>query len=152
MNTSLEQIQNFLPIYDGLATAGQPLQDQFALIAEAGYRVVINLATATSWDAVANEAEIVNSVGMEYHTIPVLWEAPRLENLRSFCDLMDSLQGRQVFVHCARNMRVSAFVFLYRVKRLGHNLDACRTTMQLIWQPQGDVWEELINNALEVVI
>jgi protein tyrosine phosphatase (PTP) superfamily phosphohydrolase (DUF442 family) len=147
MENNLSQIQDFLQISNGLGTSGQPRREQFALIQEAGYQVVINLATSASWDVVDDEPQIVRALGMQHHAIPVDWGAPTMEDLQRFCDLMDSLQGQRVFVHCARNMRVSAFVFLYRVKRRGEPLEACRATMEEIWQPEG-VWEELVEQAL----
>lgn len=57
MNTAvLANILNFLPISDGLATAGQPTSEQFAFVREAGYERVINLAPADSSNAIADEA------------------------------------------------------------------------------------------------
>jgi hypothetical protein len=44
-------------------------------------------------------------------------------------------------------MRVSAFVMLYRVLRQGVPLDAARTTMARIWEPN-PVWHQFIQEAL----
>jgi hypothetical protein len=60
---------------------------------------------------------------------------------------MEQRRGRKMFVHCALNMRVSAFVYLYRVLRLGVPVAAARETMHLIWQPEG-VWADFIEGAL----
>ncbi len=147
MNTDLNAIQNFLQISPNLGTAGQPRREQFALIASAGYTSVINLALPTSWDAVADEAEIVTALGLTHYHIPVEWEAPAPQDLLQFCDLMDRLDGQKVFVHCARNMRVSAFVFLYRVLRKGMSPDACRPDLEKIWVPD-EVWAEFIEMSI----
>jgi lipopolysaccharide biosynthesis regulator YciM len=61
---------------------------------------------------------------------------------------MDRLQGEKVFVHCARNMRVSAFVFLYRVLRQGVPADEALPDLLAIWQPN-ETWQRLIDAALE---
>jgi hypothetical protein len=48
MLPNLAGILHFLPISARIGTAGQPTAAQFALIREAGYDVVINLALPTS--------------------------------------------------------------------------------------------------------
>jgi len=42
-NQDLETIPHFLRLSDRVGTAGQPCEDQFAAIRQAGYEVVINL-------------------------------------------------------------------------------------------------------------
>lgn len=143
----LNLICNYLPIGPDLGTAGQPGPEQFALLRAAGYELVVNLAMPTSTGALPDEAALVAAQGMEYVAIPVVWEAPTLADLERFFDVMERARGRKVFVHCALNMRVSAFVFLYRVLRLGVPLDAARETMQRIWQPDG-VWAAFVDDAL----
>lgn len=147
MPTDLNAIQNFLQLSPALGTSGQPFREQFALIAAAGYAVVINLALPTSLDAVPDESEIVNRLGLVHYHIPVQWEDPRPEDQLQFFDLMDLLEGQKVFVHCARNMRVSAFVFLYRVLRQGQSPAACRPDLEKIWRPDG-VWADFIQESL----
>ena len=146
MSDDLNRIQNFLEISPGLGTAGQPFREQFKLIADAGYTAVINLALPTSWDAVADEPEIVRGLGLAHYHIPVEWEAPTRQDLLQFFNLMERLSGQKVFVHCARNMRVSAFVYLYRVLRLGQSPEECRGDLEKIWEPDG-VWEGFIKGA-----
>ena len=143
MAPDLTSIQNFLQLSPTLATAGQPRREQFALVAGAGYEAVINLAIPTSLDGVPDEAELFAELGLGYYHIPVEWENPSTEDLLQFFDLMDLLEGQKVFVHCARNMRVSAFIFLYRVLRQGRPAAACTPDLEKIWQPNG-VWEDFI--------
>lgn len=140
-------IQNFLQITPELGTAGQPLRGQFEAIGAAGYAAVINLAMPDSMDAVAEEDEIVSGLGLEYYPIPVEWEYPQPEDLSQFFERMDALRGQKVFVHCARNMRVSAFVYLYRVLHKGEPAEACRRDLEKIWTPN-EVWEEFIQESL----
>ena len=56
--------------------------------------------------------------------------------------------GRHVWIHCARNMRVSAFVYLYRRLRRGEPDTAARHPMDDVWAPAG-TWREFIERALE---
>ena len=53
---------------------------------------------------------------MEYVHIPVVWSLTHKDLTRFFAALEEH-RGRKVFVHCLLNMRVTAFVFLYRVLR-----------------------------------
>ena len=63
---TISQIQNYYQISDRLATSGQPTADEFALIAQAGYKIIINLAMSCSTNAILNEGAIVTDLGMVY--------------------------------------------------------------------------------------
>lgn len=143
----VNEIRNYLPIGPDLGTAGQPGRQQFRAVRVAGYELVVNLAMPTSDGALPDEAELVAAEGMEYVAIPVVWEAPAMGDLERFFEVMDGARGRKAFVHCALNMRVSAFVFLYRVLRLGVPMEAARETMRAIWEPEG-AWAAFIDEAL----
>ena len=144
---SLSTIYNMLPLTDDLGTSGQPTSAQLAAIKEAGYEVVINLATGKTPRDLPNEADVVAAQGMEYIHIPVVWEHPTEADLARFFEVMDATQGKKRFVHCIANMRVSAFVLLYRVLRHGVPLDEARATMARIWEPN-PIWQQFIQEAL----
>jgi len=146
---ALRAIYAFRGIGPHLGTAGQPAEEQFTLVRGAGFEAVINLALPTSDNALANEGSIVTGLGMSYVHIPVDFGAPSNRDFRVFCDVMEAFQGRPVFVHCAMNMRVSAFVFLYRVLRLGVSRAEAERDLQAIWTPD-EVWREFILRQLEV--
>lgn len=142
----LQEIHNFLKLSDSIATAGQPTEAQFGVIQEAGYDVVVNLALPTSTNAIPNEQAIVESYGMQYVHIPVVWENPTLEDFDRFAQTLNESADRQVFVHCAMNMRVSAFMYLYRT--LYQDLDAAQAQqdLQSIWTPN-PTWQEFIEQV-----
>ena len=114
MGNNIEDIINFLQLSDRIATAGQPTIDQYPAIAAANYRVVINLALNDSPGALADESEIARNLGLEYIQIPVIWTEPTLVDFQTFMNIMAKYSDQQVFVHCAANKRVSAFLYLYR--------------------------------------
>ena len=143
----LENIPAYLKLTDQLATSGQPSAEQIAEIAQAGYQVVINLALTGTEYALPDEAGTVRSLGLEYIHLPVIWSKPTLQNLEDFFNVMDAHKESKVFVHCAANMRVSAFVALYRIKRLGWKREDAFLHTYKIWRPDG-VWAELIDQAL----
>lgn len=144
----LSDIYNFRSLGDKLATAGQPTEAQLRHVREAGFETVINLALPTSDNALPNEGSLVTSLGMSYVHIPVNFQAPTSQDFSAFCRVMNAFEGRPVFVHCAANMRVSAFVYLYRV--LFKNIPAPQAECDLyaIWHPDA-VWTRFIEDQLQ---
>ncbi|WP_299487516.1 MULTISPECIES: protein tyrosine phosphatase family protein [Acaryochloris] len=144
---ALTSINNFLPLSDQIATAGQPTETQFETIAKQGYQVVINLALPTSDHALPDEQETVESQGMDYINIPVIWEQPTIANLQRFFQVMDVNQTSKVFVHCAANKRVSAFMYLYRRLKGGADEATAQRDLNRIWQPNA-IWQRFIQQAM----
>jgi protein tyrosine phosphatase (PTP) superfamily phosphohydrolase (DUF442 family) len=143
----LEAIHNFHPISEQILTAGQPCEDQFAAIQQAGCDVVINLALETSTNAIPHEAQLVAEHGMDYVHIPVIWENPTLSDFQTFLAAMDSYANRRVFVHCALNMRVSAFMYVYQRLRLGTPEAEAQRHLHTIWTPD-ETWQTWIQQTL----
>ena len=142
-----KSIINYRQLSDMLGTAGQPTREQFAAIANAGFQVVINLAMPASTNTLHHESELVSAQGMEYHHIPVVWEAPQKEDLQKFFALMDQNHERKILVHCALNMRVSCFVYLYRVLRLVYPSVSAWQDVLAIWTPN-PVWQRFVDQML----
>jgi protein tyrosine phosphatase (PTP) superfamily phosphohydrolase (DUF442 family) len=145
---NLSQIRAFRAVGPRLGTAGQPTEAQLRSVRDAGFEAVVNLALPTSDNALPNEGSIVTGLGMSYFHIPVNFQAPSARNFQDFRQIMDALADRPVFVHCAANMRVSAFVFLYRV--LHHNVprSEAERDVHAIWQPD-EVWSRFIEDQLK---
>ena len=146
-STQLEDVLNYLAISDTIGTAGQPGPTQFSAIRAAGYDVVVNLAMPDSANALPNEQQLVSREGMLYVHIPVVWERPTAQNLEQFFDVTARCRGKRVFVHCAMNMRVSVFVYLYRVIWLGVSQDSARVDLLRIWQPNA-TWQRFLDDSL----
>ena len=146
-NDPLAAIAHYLPLSPRLATAGQPTAEQLAAIHAAGFAVVINLALPTSPQALADESAIVERLGMDYVAIPVAWETPSLIDVERFFAVMDHSANRPKFVHCAANMRVSAFVYLYRLLKENIEPDLALADLHRIWTPN-PVWQNLITQAI----
>ncbi|MDI1301195.1 MAG: protein tyrosine phosphatase family protein [bacterium] len=130
-----------------LCTSAQPLADDLARLGASGLQHVINLALPTSDNAVANEAALLAAQNINYVQIPVQWEAPKPEQFTLFSQVLWAMREGNVLVHCACNMRASAFVFLYRVLHEAVSLHEAALGMHLIWRPQG-VWREFITQQL----
>jgi uncharacterized protein (TIGR01244 family) len=143
----IDAIYNYLLHSNSLSTSGQPSQEQIVEIAKAGFQVVINLGLTKTDYALEDEAGLVKSSGMAYVHIPVLWDAPQKIDLESFFAVMDAHQDKRVYVHCAANMRVSSFLALYRILRLGWDRDRAFRDVYQIWTPD-ERWQSFIEEML----
>ncbi len=146
-SAQLSDIFNFVQVSEHLGTAGQPTAEQLDAIKDAGYKTVINLATGVTPRDLKNEAGLLQERGINYVHIPVVWETPTKENLEQFFQAMDANQGDKCFVHCIANMRVSAFVYLYRVLKQGVPEAEARAMLNRLWEPN-PVWQSFLNDAL----
>ncbi len=146
VDQSITDITNYLEITQRLGTAGMPTAAQIKSIADAGYQVVINLALDESPGAVTDESEKVTRLGMKYIHIPVVWESPQISDLEQFFTILQKLADYKVFVHCVLNMRVSVFVYLYRVIHLKEDPDVAYQDLLEIWHPDG-TWQDLMDRA-----
>jgi protein tyrosine phosphatase (PTP) superfamily phosphohydrolase (DUF442 family) len=146
----MKDIFNYWYYDEKLTSSGMPTAEQVKLIAEAGRQLVINLAPHDSHNAIPNEAELVNSLGMEYINIPVTWRTPEPETLPRFMDAMDANKDKKIHVHCEANYRASSFIMMYRVLRLGWKKEDAIPIMERIWNPEDfPVWQKFIDEALK---
>jgi ribosomal protein L11 methyltransferase len=130
-----------------LLTAGQPWPEQFAVLKKAGIESVVNLAAPTSPNVLADEAARWHALGIDYAALPIPWETPLREHAEEFFRLMDARAGRHTLVHCALNLRASAFVYLYRVLRRGEPPARALADLHAVWQPD-PTWQALIDEML----
>ena len=145
----LEDITAYLKINDNLSTSGQITYDQIASLKEAGFEVVVNLAPA---DESRNSLEgfLVTQEGMSYVQIPVSWRDPSERDLQMFFDVMETNKDRKVYVHCFANMRVSAFVYLYRTLHQDVSDEVARADLAKIWDPNSQAqWSSFIERMQE---
>jgi uncharacterized protein (TIGR01244 family) len=144
----LSGIHNVRRVDDQLATSGQPTIAQLSAIAAAGFGTVINLALHDDPRySLPDEAGTVHSLGMTYIHIPVQFGAPTPADLDAFFTAMDTHRNEKLWVHCAANMRVSAFVGLYRIIQQGWERDRAFELMRGLWRPN-EVWSAFIEAAL----
>ncbi|MBM3469839.1 MAG: hypothetical protein FJX73_03500 [Armatimonadetes bacterium] len=136
---AIEQIKNFVQVDNRLGTAGQPTEDQLREVAASGYEVVVNLGLLDPRYCLPDEAGLVQALGLEYHAIPVKFDAPAVEEFLQFLVLMDRCRARRTFVHCAANYRVSSFVALYGQARLGWTAQQADAHARRFWDLD-DVW------------
>jgi hypothetical protein len=60
---------------------------------------------------------------------------------------MEAIADQPVFVHCAANMRVSAFMYLYRRIHEPMNEEQAKRDLYQIWIPN-ETWQNFIQQFL----
>ncbi len=146
----MHDILNFYQITENTGTAGQPTAGQFHRIAAAGYRTVINLAMHDSDNALPEEGNLVASLGMDYIHLPVPFDRPTAGQLAKFFRLLAALEGEKVFVHCALNARVSAFMYKYLTLEKSLSNSEASSPILNQWLPDmDDNWRAIIDLAAE---
>lgn len=147
----LEGIYNYRQYSDNLCTSGQPTEKQFQLIKSAGFTSVINLAPVdknnsqkSAENCLEDEAGLLASLGIDYVHMPVDFKYPEEAVYQEFVVLMDKLKGQKVWIHCAANMRVSAFLYRYRRDVLKLDDKEARRVMDTIWHPSGQ-WKKFLS-------
>lgn len=140
------KVKNYLEISPELSSSGQPAPEDFELIAEQGYQVVINLSMPDSKSALTNEGYLVTSTGMTYIHIPVPFDSPESSHFHAFSRAMDAFSAKKVWVHCALNYRASAFLYLYsRLVKRKSKADSKRYIYP-DWEPN-DTWSGFIERC-----
>ena len=139
--------ENTHPVFDWLWSSGQLSERDIDQLPALGIEAVINLALPTSPRALADEADRVTRLGIAYVQIPVLWEDPKPEQFHQFAAILTAFRGRKVWVHCAKNMRASAFIHLYRRQVLGHTEAEAGFPIREVWSPD-TTWRNFIERLM----
>ena len=135
--------ENTHQVFESLWSSGQLSERDIRSLPSLGIGVVINLALPTSSNALPGEAELITGQGMIYVQIPVEWESPKPEQFIQFVNVLNAFAGKKVWVHCAKNMRVSAFIYLYRKLVLAEPEELASIPMRSVWSPN-EVWQAFI--------
>lgn len=143
-------ILNYQMIHPRLHTSGQPNVEQLQLIREAGVDVLINLALTDASNSLWREQQFEDRIalesGMEYIQLPLLWEKPspaQAYTVLRFISYLDQ-QGLTIWVHCAKNFRVSALMYLYRQFWMNMPQEEAEGYLQQIW-PLNETWTGLLH-------
>ncbi|WP_051299745.1 protein tyrosine phosphatase family protein [Methylobacter luteus] len=136
--------ENTHQVFDWLWSSGQLSERDIVRLPTLGIEVVVNLALPTSSNALPGEAELITKQGLAYIQIPVGWERPEPEQFVQFIGVLNAFAKRKIWIHCAKNMRVSAFIYLYRKHVLGESEEQASFPMREVWSPN-ETWQEFIN-------
>lgn len=94
-------ILRFAKVDDNLYRGGQPSKEEFALLKKMGIDTVVNFRSEE--DLVAEERQIVESLGMKYISLPWTIYTPYDERVFDrFFEIIETKDQRPVFFHCKR--------------------------------------------------
>ena len=142
--TDLLGIYNYYKIPNLYETSGQPNKQQLKLLSKKDYKVVINLApSAIVKGRILNEEEILKSQKVNYIHIPVDFNNPTKSDFKKFVLNIEKYKNEKIWVHCAANMRVSAFTYKYRRDILNLDHDEIIDDLKAIWIPN-KVWKSFL--------
>lgn len=139
---SLEKILNFHFVSERLASSGLLHLKDYDYIKEYGFKHVINLIPGDQ----ADERKRVESLGLSYDQIEIIWNDPTLENFETFVGLMKKYGNDKVYVHCQMNWRASSYLYLYRVTQLGVQKEVALKDLHRVWKPS-ETWQGFIDKV-----
>ncbi len=135
-------------VHDRLMTSGLPEEGEFAGMAALGFEAVVNLGRPEDSATLPEEDLLVTAAGMRYFHLPVPFARPTFDDYEMLRDLLNALYPRKTWLHCAKNHRVSALIFLYNVIDRSVPISEARARLHLVWQPD-EVWQAFLDEALE---
>ena len=144
----IEGAVNYRKISERVATSGSVSEDRLRRLGEEGFDAVVNLLPDSSEVAVADEREIVEGQGLDYHYIPVDFGNPTEADFSLFRRVMKNAGDKKILIHCAANYRVSAFYSLYAMQDRDWSWEDARAHIASIWDPTDyPVWKRFIDRG-----
>jgi len=105
----------------GVMAAGQPTGEQIQLLAEDGYKTILDLRAPDEPHGF-DEPEAARQNGLAYRNLPVTLETLGHATLDRFFEAMERAE-RPVVVHCASSNRVGALYYAWLVLEKGVDQD-----------------------------
>jgi uncharacterized protein (TIGR01244 family) len=101
----------------GVMAAGQPTGEQIQLLAEEGYKTLIDLRAPAEPHGVP-EPEAARQNGMAYVNIPITLDTLGHATIDRFLEAMETAQ-RPILLHCSSSNRVGALYYAWLVLEKG---------------------------------
>ena len=115
-------IPNYYRLREDIVTAGQPTEQGFENLKEAGFTTIVNLRTEE--EGAAEEKVQVENMGLTYYNIPIGRDGFTPEMIETFSEILESPDRGPLVIHCASSNRVGALWYLYQVLDAGEAPDA----------------------------
>ena len=103
--------------------AGQPEEAAIRRYADEGVVTVVNVRTPPEIESLPfDEAEVVESLGMRYVSIPVSPETLSVDDVERFTEVLSESEG-PVLIHCGSSNRVGGIWAAYLVRERGMDVE-----------------------------
>ena len=127
-----------------ISTSGLPEIDEFELIKKEKFEIVVSLSMPTDSKTIENEDLILTKLGVVYVHIPVDFYAPKIKDFEIFRTLLKVYDKKKLWIHCTKNYRVSAFIYLYALIEQGRKDE---NILEKFWSPN-KVWKKFIDEII----
>ncbi|MBN2347315.1 MAG: hypothetical protein JXJ22_00675 [Bacteroidales bacterium] len=137
----ISDIYNFYEYHSLLASGGQPTNDQLIELKNGGYEAIINISPVSTKNYLANEAELTESLQMQYVHFPI--DCSNLQEFyySTFKGILNGLHGKRIFIHCGGNIKSSNLIHMYQVLELGKDEEESLDTLKKIQDPE-EKWDK----------
>lgn len=111
---------NYLRIDNYVSRSAQPSREELVWLKQQGITDVINFRTMTVAGIDFDEKNTVENLGMKYHNIPTRTRHPKIEQVKTFLDTVNSIinQNGKVHIHCMAGAdRTGMYSFLYKMTK-----------------------------------
>ena len=133
MNHSIE---NYYQYSETLASGAQPNIDQLSHLKNGGFEVVLNISPVSARNALQNEAEVVEQLGLDYIHFPIDCSNLRPIHYKTFEGIMNGVKDKKIFVHCGGNIKSSNLIHIYDVLVNGKDEKQSLETLYKIQNPE----------------
>jgi uncharacterized protein (TIGR01244 family) len=106
-------IRNFVIMSDKTAGAGQPSNDQYAVLASKGYSGIINLRPSSEPQPEGAHAAAL-AAGLSYTVIPITDKSLSIKDAHLLSEALSQSGSGSVLVHCRSGNRAGALWGLFR--------------------------------------
>ena len=135
-SNDIKDVYNYYNIDNTWDTSGQLTEDELVLLSKKKYSTVINLAPVSSIEKkIINEEKILKSLNINYLHIPVDFKNPTESDFKKFVKYIKLNHKQKIWIHCAANMRVSAFMYKYRKEVLKMDHNKIIKDLHVFWRP-----------------
>ena len=98
-----------------MATSGKVAPEGFALLAELGFKAIVNLLSDDEDGALLTKA--AEAAGLEVYRLPVTTRAPSWKQVKAFTAIVEQTDNYPLLVFCISANRAGAMWALYRASR-----------------------------------
>jgi uncharacterized protein (TIGR01244 family) len=139
--TAKPPIPNYVELSSRIGTGGQPTEEGMKLLAEKGYKSVINIRSSAEQFDLAGEEKLALQLGLRYYLVPFVAREPSEAQALAFNVLMSALKDNKVFVHCGSGNRVGSLMMIYLALEEGMPADKAEQEAKKVGLRAADLLE-----------
>ena len=129
---------NFKQIDKYLSRSAQPMEENLKWLKDQGVTDIINFRNMSKFDF--DEAEYVQKLGMNYHSMPSVTKFIKKENVEEFLNILEKVKSKngKVSIHCDHGAdRTGMFSYIYeRLNNIGTQKDNLEELTKHRWHKE----------------